>query len=88
MTTLKLVKSKKFSVKGVEHTHYTGAYKGRVFGISTLRFDTEDISVMDDIITINTDIEVIVEESTDPLDGKTRKFLTIVPKCGIAIAAY
>lgn len=87
-TTLKLIKSKNFEAKGEKHTHYTAAYKGRVFGISTLRFDPADIVVKDNTITLEGDIEVLKQTSVDPLTGEVNNFLAIVPKCGLVLADF
>ncbi len=85
---LKLIKTKAFESKGDKHTHYTVAYKGRVFGVSTMRFAPEDITVGDDgILTIKCDVEVLKNISTDPLDGTTKVFLDIVPKLDILLAS-
>ena len=85
---LKLIKSKAFTAKGVTHTHYTVAYKGRVFGLSTMRFEDKDITVEGDVLTINTDVEVLKESSTDQLTGETKAFLSIVPKMDILLAGF
>jgi len=84
---LKLIKSKAFEAKGEKHTHYTVAYKGRVFGVSTMRFAPEDITVADNVLTINCDVEVLKNVSVDELDGSTKVFLDIVPKLDILLAA-
>lgn len=83
---LKLIKTKAFESKGDKHTHYTVAYKGRVFGVSTMRFAPEDITVGEGVITINCDVEVLKNTSTDALTGDTRVFLDIVPKLDILLA--
>ncbi len=83
---LKLIKSKAFESKGEKYNHYTVAYKGRVFGVSTMRFAPEDITVGDGVITLNCDVEVLKNISTDPLTGDTKVFLDIVPKLDILLA--
>lgn len=85
---LKVIKQKAFEAKGESHTHYMAAYKGRVFGISTLRFDPDDLEVVDGVITIKTDIEVLKTTSTDPLTGTTSNYLDIVPKSGLVLAEF
>ena len=85
---LKVIKSKKFKVKDADHIHYTAAYKGRVFGVSTLRFETNDFTVKDDVLTLNVDVEVIKNRSTDPLTGEVRNFLDVVPKMDISLAEF
>ena len=87
-TKLKVIKVKAFESKGEEHSHYTCAYKGRVFGISTMRFDEGDLTVEGDIITINTDIEVLKEVVLDQLTGETKQFLSVVPKVGLTLAEF
>jgi hypothetical protein len=84
---LKLIKSKAFEAKGEKHTHHTVAYKGRVFGISTMRFTPEDITVGDGVLTLNCDVEVLKNTSTDPIDGTIKVFLDIVPKLDILLAS-
>lgn len=85
---LKLIKSKAFEAKGVNHTHYTAAYKGRVFGVSTMRFDAEDIEVKDDVITIKTEVEVLKNTVNDSLDGTSTTYLDLVPKSGLVLAEF
>lgn len=85
---LKIIKSKSFEVKGEAHTHYTCAYKGRVFGVSTLRFEEDDITVDNSVLTMNTDVEVAKNTSTDPLTGGVKIYLDIVPKCTLELASY
>lgn len=85
--TLKIIKTKPFEANGESHTHYTCAYKGRVFGVSSLRFN-EELSVKDDKLTISGDIEVLKRTSTDPLTGETKSFLDIVPASGLTLAEF
>lgn len=87
-TKLKVIKKKDFQVKGVDHVHYTCAYKGRVFGISSLRFDKEDITVTDDVLTLGVDVEVLKNTTTDSLTGETRTYLDLVPKSGLVLADF
>ena len=87
-TKLKVIKVKAFESKGEKHFHYTCAYKGRVFGISTMRFDEGDLTVEGDVITINTDIEVLKEVVLDQLTGETKQFLSVVPKVGLTLAEF
>lgn len=84
---LKVIKSKEFTVNSESHTHYTVAYKGRVFGLSTLRFPKEDIVVEDDTLTIKVDVEVLRNQSVDKITGEVSNYLDIVPKLDIALAA-
>jgi hypothetical protein len=85
---LKVIKSKEFEANGEKNMHYTCAYKGRVFGVSTLRFDNKDITVKDNTLTLNVDVEVQKNTSTDPLTGQVRTFLDIVPKCELELAQF
>ena len=87
-TKLRVIKVKAFESKGEKHSHYTCAYKGRVFGISTMRFDEGDLTVEGDTITINTDIEVLKEVVLDQLTGETKQFLSVVPKVGLTLAEF
>ena len=88
MPTFKIIKSKAFKAQGTDHTHYTVAYKGRLFGISTLRFPEEDLKVDENTITTSNEIEVLKNTSTDPIDGSTKQFLDIVPKSGLTLAEF
>ena len=90
MYKLKIIKSKNFTVQDTDHTHYVAAYKGRVFGVSTLRFEDnpEDLVADKGVLTIKCDIEVLKNTSTDPLDGSTKTYLDIVPKAGLSLAAF
>ncbi len=86
---LKLIKSKAFESKGDKHTHYTVAYKGRVFGVSTMRFATDDIVVdaPNNTLEITCDVEVLKNQSVDQLTGEVKMFLDIVPKLDILLAS-
>lgn len=86
----KIIKVKVFTANGSEHTHYTVAYQGRVFGISTLRFEGNEsmISVNDQVLIIKGDIEVLKNTSVDPLTGATKTYLDIVPKSGLLLAEF
>lgn len=83
---LKLIKSKAFEAKGEKHNHYTVAYKGRVFGISSMRFAPEDITVDESVITLNCDVEMLKHTSVDQLTGEARVFIDIVPKLDLLLA--
>lgn len=83
---LKLIKEKAFTVDTETHTHYTVAYKGRVFGLSTLRFPKENITVNDSVVTITGEVEVLKNQTVDQLTGEIKMFLDIVPKLDIALA--
>ena len=88
----KLIKSKSFKMKdGAEHTHYTVAYKSRVFGVNTLNFEGEDepfeVDEKAKTLTIKCDIEVKRRVVDNPLEGSTTSYLDIVPKLGLELAA-
>lgn len=87
---LKIIKTKSFEAKGSKHTHYTAAYKGRLFGVSTMRFegDEESLKAEDGILSISCEVEVLKNTSTDPIDGTTRVYLDLVPKAGLALADF
>ena len=83
---LKVIKSKEFNANDEQHTHYTVAYKGRVFGISTLRFPKENIAVEDTTMTIDCDVELLKSTSVDQITGEITTYVDIVPKLDIALA--
>lgn len=87
---LKVIKKKAFTAKGEDHTHYSAAYKGRIFGVSTLRFDADDITFneAESTITIGCEVDVLKNVNTDPLDGKISTFLDLVPKSGLILADF
>ena len=87
-TTVKIIKSKEFTANGEKHVHYTTAYKGRVFGVSTLRFEKDDFTVKDTVLTFNTNVEVKQHVSVDELTGKSSTFLDIVPKIDLSLATF
>ena len=90
MYTLKILKSKKFQANGTDETHYTLAYKGRVFGLSTLRWseDKDSIEVKDNTLTIKGDIDIIKNSSVDKLTGEVSSYLDIVPKIGLTLSDF
>ena len=83
----KILKIKDFMAKGVACKHYSVAYKGRVFGVSTLRFDVGDLTVDADTLTIKGDLEVLKSTNTDPVDGTVKVFLDLVPKLDVLLAS-
>lgn len=85
---LKIIKVKEFEVKGEKHDYYTAAYKGRLFGVSTLRVPKEDIKVEGDTLTISCEVEVLKNTNTDPLTGTTKVFLDLVPASGLVLAEF
>lgn len=85
---LKIIKSKDFEAQGNKATHYTLAYKGRVFGFNTLKFESKDFEIKDNTLIIKTDIEVLKETSFNPLDNTSVTYLQLVPKMDIALGAF
>ena len=85
---LKVIKSKSFTNDGIEHTHYVCAYKGRVFGVNSMKFEgNEDMLKVDGkVLTINGDIEVLKETTHDALANTSTTYLAIVPKLGLELA--
>ena len=89
--TLKVIKAKSFQIDGVNHNHFTCAYKGRVFGVSSLRFDDQAVLIHDTTaktLKIDTDVEVLKRTDTDQLTGETKAYLDIVPKIDILLADF
>lgn len=64
---LKIIKFKAFDKNNTKGTVYTVAYKGRVFNVSSLDFDAEQLVVKDDVLTITCDVERISEPFTNEL---------------------
>ena len=87
---VKVIKLKNFEVSNEPQTHYTCAYKGRVFGVSTLRFESTDLAYNADESTLkfNTDVEVMVNKTVDQLTGEAKTYLDIVPKLGLNAADF
>ena len=87
---VKVIKLKAFKVADANHVHYTCAYKGRVFGVSTLRFEESDLSYDDKESTLkfNVDVEVMVNKTVDQLTGEAKTYLDIVPKLGLNAADF
>ncbi len=88
--TLKIIKTKPFEANGSKETHYTCAYKGRVFGVNTLRIPADQIKLNAEknSLTISCDVEVTKNESVDPLTGQISKFLDIVQKMDLALSEF
>lgn len=86
----KIIKTKDFTVDGTNHTHYTVAYRGRVFGVSTLRFEDGDIEVSKDKKTLSfkVNLEVLKRQATDALGVVTGSYLDLVPKCDLDLADF
>lgn len=83
---LKVIKKKDFKVNEETHTHYSCAYKGRVFGVSTLRFNKNEFKVKDDILSMEVDVELKKNVVDDPITGTTSTFLDLMPKLDISLA--
>ena len=72
----KIIKKKDFTFEKdgaqVSGTHYTVAYKGRVFGASSLRFDDGDLEPSADgkSLTIKGNVDIKKEHITDQLTGE------------------
>jgi len=88
MPTFSIIKQKPFSTKdGKNGIHYSVAYKGRVFGLNTLRFEGED----KDFLTVNGtqiqtgEVEIRKTSKVDSLTGEVSTFLDIVPKLDLAL---
>jgi hypothetical protein len=86
----KIIKSKQFTIDSVQHTHYTVAYRGRVFGVSSLRFEEGDFAVDEKARTLkfNTKVEVLKRQATDALGVVTGTYLDLVPKCELDLADF
>lgn len=83
---LKVIKSKEFTVDTAKHTHFTCAYKGRVFSVSTIRWEGVKLKPVNNVLTLPSECEVLKHTSSDPIDGTTRVFLDIVPSLGLVLA--
>lgn len=83
---LKIIKSKKFKVQGNDHVHYSVAYKGRVFGISSLRFEEGDFTADEKagVLTLNTECEIVKRVESNL--GETTTYLDIVPKLDLTLS--
>ncbi len=83
----KVIKSKEFTTKsGEKHIHHTVAYKGRVFGLNTLRWEGIELKNESGIINVSEDCELKQITDTDLLTGVTKTFIDIVPKLDLVIA--
>lgn len=90
MLKLKIIKKKDFTVGTNPHTHYTCAYKGRVFGVSTLRFEgnSDMLKVDNDVLSIDGEVQVLKNVNVDPLTGESKPYLDILPKIDILLADF
>jgi hypothetical protein len=87
---LKVIKSKEFTYEDNDYTHYTCAYKGRVFGVSTLIWAEESSQpkVEKDVMSLPSNVEVRKRTVSNPLDGSSTDFLDIVPKMDLTLGAF
>jgi len=87
---LKIIKQSEFTANETKHKHYTCAYRGRLFGISTRRWEgsKDALVAKDKVLTINAGVEVLKNPSYDPLTGVTKTFLDIVPASGLNLAEF
>lgn len=87
---IKVIKFKSFEANNLPQTHYTCAYKGRVFGVSTLRFEESDLvfDAESSTLKFNVDVEVMVNKTADQLTGESKTYLDIVPKLGLNAADF
>jgi len=77
----KIIKSKAFEAKGQKAIHYSVAFKGRVFGVNSLRFSEEPedtLKVEGDVLTISCDVAVL-KRVDSTLEG-TKTYHDLVPK--------
>lgn len=87
---LKVIKTTKFEAREEEHTHYTCAHKGRVFGVNTLRFEEDEIAFDEEKMTVNIkgDVSVVKRQSTDEVTGDVITYLDLLPKIDFALAEF
>lgn len=87
-TTFKLIKSSPFEFEGVKHSNYTIAYQGRVFQISTLNWNADDLELTDNSLKVLKPLEVIKKEAIDPITDCKVIRLSILPKCDLELGAF
>lgn len=85
MITVKVLKATAFTAKGEQHTHYSVAFKGRGFGVSTLAFAKEDLELVGDTLNIKPKCEVSIRKETDTLTGITTQYNALVPELGLSV---
>lgn len=93
-TKLEIIKSKAFKVQDTDHTHYTCSYKGRVLGVSSLRFAGEKKDVLTTgtmpngkpALIVDCDVNIIKALNTDQITGESKVYLDLVPKLDIALS--
>jgi hypothetical protein len=69
-------------------THYTVAYKGRVIGVSSLRFEEGELSVDGNTLKIKGELEIRKETNVDQLTGEAQTYLSIYPKMDLQMSAF
>ena len=81
MASFKIIKETSFTTSKEESgIHYSVAYKGRVFGVNTLRFENdEDIKADKGLLSFNCPVEIVKDK-----EG----YLTILPKIDLALAEF
>lgn len=82
----KIIKQKSFEIEGTKHTHYTVAYKGRVFGLNSLKFEGTEFKVEGNTISVPVECELKKTESTDLITGVVTSYIDIVPKLDLVLA--
>ena len=90
MITLKLIKSKDFTVGTTKHVHYTTAYKGRVIAVSTLNIDAASIKAdaTAGTLAVSGEFDLVNRSWNDPITNEQRIGLVLLPKLDIAISAF
>jgi len=89
----KIIKEKSFEYKdsstGADAlgTHYTVAHKGRVFGVSSLRFEEGDLKKEGNTLTIKGELEIRKETLVDQLTGEAKPYLSIYPKMDLQLSS-
>ncbi len=88
-SVLKVIKSKAFKAQGQDHMHHTVAYKGRLFGVNSLRFEEGDFTLDDKekTIILNVDCELKKDTRVDQVTGETTEWIGLVPKLDLALAS-
>lgn len=87
----KIVKQTNFSFEKdgatINATAYRVAYKGRVYSVSSLRFEDGEITVKDGMLSFSIAVELKEEIATDKATGETTKLVAIYPKNDLQMAA-
>ena len=83
---LKIIKTKTFQANGQDATHHVVAYKGRVFGVNSLRFEAGDFKVDEKAKTLTLNVECEIVKRTESNLGETTIYLDIVPKLDLTLS--